>query len=368
MVVGGGVAGVEAAFALHELAADHTEVTLLSPDADFLYRPLAVREPFTKLAPLQFPLAEILADAGAHFVPDAFRWLDVAHRTVHTRGGRELGYAALLLALGARTKPLFKHAQTIDAGRVSAHLRGLLEEVQDGSLRRLVALVPSRAGWPLPMYELVLLLCSGARGRGVELELTIVTAEDGPLGAFGTPASDAVSSLLETEGIRVVTSPKFGVPAPGLVAVPGGLELEADRIIALPQCYGPSTPGVPKRARAGFIATDPYCRVRGMRGVYAAGDITDFPLKFGAVAGMQADTAARSIARLAGAEVELVPFTPVIDGALLGGTRPLYLSAHLIGGHCHRSTVSDVAPPRLESKLAASCLGPYLDARAPAAS
>jgi sulfide:quinone oxidoreductase len=366
LIAGGGVAGLEAALGLHALASERATVAVLSPDADFVYRPMAVREPFTAQTPQRYALTDVLTDAGAALVPDAFRWLDAPNQTVHTRDGQELFYDALVLALGARTRPLFKHALTVQGVRMGTHLRELLGELEAGSLRRLAAVIPTRSGWPLPMYELVLLLMSAARGRGIELEITLASAEESPLAVFGTPATDAVAALLAVEGIETVMSVSCEVPESGVVSLrPGTTTIEADRIIALPQFYGPSTPGVPKRARGGFIATDPYCRVRGLRNVYAAGDVSDFPVKFGAVAGLQADTAARTIARAAGAELDLAPFSPVIHGALLGGERPLYLSAHLIGHHCHRSTVSDTAPPVLDAKQAGGWLGPYLATRAP---
>jgi sulfide:quinone oxidoreductase len=366
VIAGGGVAGLEAAVALHELAGERAAVTVLSADADFVYRPRAVREPFTAQSAKRYALAQLLSDAGADLVPDAFLWLDAPNQTVHTRDGQELTYDALLLALGARTRPLFKHAMTVHGGRMSTHLRELLAELESGALRRVAAIIPTRSGWPLPMYELVLLLMSAARGRGIELEITLISAEDSPLAVFGAPAAGAVAALLASEGIQTAMSVSCEVPESGVVSLrPGTGTIAVDRVIALPQFYGPSTPGVPKRARGGFIATDPYGRVRGMRNVYAAGDVTDFPVKFGAVAGLQAATAARTIARAAGAELELAPFSPVIHGALLGGARPLYLSAHLIGHHCHHSTVSDTAPQSLEAKPAAGWLGPYLAQRTP---
>ena len=46
LVAGGGVAGLEALLALRHLAGDRVELSLLSPRADFSYRPMAVAEPF----------------------------------------------------------------------------------------------------------------------------------------------------------------------------------------------------------------------------------------------------------------------------------------------------------------------------------
>jgi hypothetical protein len=42
VIAGGGVAGLEALLALRALAADRVQLTLVSPAADFFYRPLAV--------------------------------------------------------------------------------------------------------------------------------------------------------------------------------------------------------------------------------------------------------------------------------------------------------------------------------------
>ena len=52
VIVGGGVAGLEALLALHDLAAGRVETTLVAPEPDFLYKPLLVEEPFD-LAPAE---------------------------------------------------------------------------------------------------------------------------------------------------------------------------------------------------------------------------------------------------------------------------------------------------------------------------
>lgn len=46
VIVGGGVAALEAALALRGLAEDRVGVELLAPEPHFWYRPLAVAEPF----------------------------------------------------------------------------------------------------------------------------------------------------------------------------------------------------------------------------------------------------------------------------------------------------------------------------------
>ena len=46
LIAGGGVAALEAMLALRALAADRVSVVLVAPDREFVYRPLAVAEPF----------------------------------------------------------------------------------------------------------------------------------------------------------------------------------------------------------------------------------------------------------------------------------------------------------------------------------
>jgi sulfide:quinone oxidoreductase len=143
---------------------------------------------------------------------------------------------------------------------------------------------------------------------------------------------------------------------------PGSRELRVDRIVALPELYGPPTPGVPGGADGGFIPVDVHCRVIGLERVFAAGDATDFAIKHGGIAAQQADTAAASIAALAGVEVECKSFRPILRGILLGGANPLYLSAVVTGGHGSASEISEAplwSPP---TKIAARLLAPYLDA------
>jgi NADH dehydrogenase FAD-containing subunit len=47
LIAGGGVAALEAMMALRAIAGDRVRITLLAPERDFHYRPMAVAEPFT---------------------------------------------------------------------------------------------------------------------------------------------------------------------------------------------------------------------------------------------------------------------------------------------------------------------------------
>lgn len=65
LVAGGGVAGLELALALRALAEERVSVEILAPETDFVYRPLAVVEPFRAGEVVSFPLPALVHAAGA---------------------------------------------------------------------------------------------------------------------------------------------------------------------------------------------------------------------------------------------------------------------------------------------------------------
>lgn len=365
VIAGGGVAGLEAALALRVLAGDRITITMLAPEAEFVYRPLRVGEPFAETSAPRYDLRDIAQDIGFELRQDGVRSLDGRQQIVHTTGGQEVGYDALLLALGARRHARFKHALTLDDRRLADQLRGIVQDVEAGYARELAFLTPRRMAWPLPLYELALMTARRAQETGQDVSLTLVTPEDRPLEVFGNAASAAVRRRLENRGVRVISSADCETPALGVVALhPHGHSLHADRVIALPELVGPAIPGVPRRDAHGFVPIDSYCRVLGLPAVFAAGDATSFPVKHGGVAAQQAETAALGIAALAGAPVHPERLHPVIQGVLIGGDGPLYLRARLTGPRGSASEASEEplwSPP---TKISARYLTPYLEARA----
>jgi sulfide:quinone oxidoreductase len=362
VIVGGGVAALEAALALRELGGERIATTILAPNPEFVYRPMTVREPFGYATAQRYPLDQIARDIGAELRTDSFKWLDPETNTVHTEAGQQLRYDALLLALGARLYPRYKHALTIDDKRMDELLHGLIQDIEGGYTHRLAFVIPSGKAWPLPIYELALMAAGRAYDVNVDLSITIATPEDTPLAIFGRDASDAVRQLLDENGIVTITSAHCEIHEPGRVAInPGSRELHVDRIVALPELHGPSVPGVPGGPVGGFIPVDVRCKVRGLDRVYAAGDATDFAIKHGGIAAQQADVAAQAIAALAGVAPAPDPFHPVIHGILLTGGKPLYLSAHVTGGHGSSSQIAEEPTWEPATKITARHLAPYLE-------
>jgi sulfide:quinone oxidoreductase len=363
VIAGGGVAALEAALALRELGGERFELTLIAPKAEFVYRPMTVREPFAYGPAEQHPLSEIAADVGAELLVDSLAWLDPQRRAAHTDSGAEVHYDAILLALGAQPHVRFPAAVTLDDTRLDEQLHGLLEDVDGGYVRQLAFVIPARVGWPLPIYELALMTARRAYEMGVELAVTIATPEESPLAVFGEGASGAVAALLGERGITTITSAHCEVPDGRHVVInPGDRTIDVDRVVALPELYGPAVRGL-AAGEHGMIPIDGHSRVLGVERVYAAGDATDFALKYGGIAAQQADAAAESIAALAGLPIEPAPVHPMIHGILLTGAAPLYLSARFTGGQGFSSEITDQPTWSPPTKIAAKYLAPYLEQR-----
>ena len=360
LIAGGGVAALETALALHDLAPELTEVSIVAPGQELVYRPMTVREPFAMERARRYPLAVIVAAAGAELIADELEWIDVGSRAAHTKSGGALPYDALMVALGAQAKPRYEHAITIDDRRLDEQLHGLIQDVEEGYVKSLAFVSPGRMPWQLPLYELALLTAGRAYDMDVELEVTIVTPEDSPLAIFGAGASNGVAAVLERAKIRTITSAYAEIPRTGEVVInPGDRRLHVDRVIALPELYGPGLRGLPLHEH-GFLRVDPFGRVIGTDRVYAAGDIIEFPVKQGGLASQEADAAAESIAALAGAAIEPKPFDPVIRGMLLTAEAPLYLTAKIAGGKGFSSELTDKPTWSPPSKIASRYLAPCL--------
>jgi sulfide:quinone oxidoreductase len=360
LIVGGGPAAVEAALRLRRVAGERVVTTVLCPNAEFDYRPLSVLEPFAGGAAPGYPLARIGADAGFTHRAGALGRVDAAGHAVETTEGERIAYDVLLVATGARSAPASAGVTAFTGSHADAEaLHGLVQDVEGGYVRRVAFVVPTGVGWPLPLYELALMLAERAFAMGVAVELHFVTPESAPLRAFGADASREVERLLESAGIVVHVAAHAEHPEPRRVRlVPGGEELKVERVVTLPRLEGPRIEGLPADAE-GFLVTDRFGRVAGVPDVYAAGDVTAFPVKQGGLACQQADAAAEQIARQAGAPVQPQPFAPVLRGMLLTERWARFLRRD-VTGHGDESQIAGRAlwwPP---TKIAGRELAGYL--------
>jgi sulfide:quinone oxidoreductase len=358
VIVGGGVAGLEALMALHDQAGERVEITLVAPDPDFVYKPLMVEEPFD-LGPAEQHALEPLADKlGAHFVQRAAVRVEPGEHAIELDDGSKLPYDFLVVAVGGRFRPALERARTFPSAGEPLRINEILRAGKGP--RRIAFVVPSGVTWALPIYEVALM----TQRRALDLELgdvrvVIVTPEEAPLAVFGPTASAAVAELLAGRRIEI----KLGAHVQEwdgheLVVAPGDRRIEAHEAVALPAMDGPPIGGLPKDAD-GFIPIDEHARVAGVEDVYAAGDGTNFPIKQGGLGTQQADAAAAHIAGRLGAAVLVEPFHPVLRGKLLTGEESLHLRADVGGGGGVEEASLDCLwwPPH---KISGRYLAPFL--------
>jgi sulfide:quinone oxidoreductase len=358
VIAGGGVAALEAALALRALSEERLEIELIGPEPHFWYRPLSVAEPFALGEAQHYELGALAAAAGATFTLGAVEGVDVAGHEARTSVG-DIPYDVLLVAIGVVPTTAVEGALTFRGPADTERIRALLEEIAGGIVRRLVFVVPSGAVWSLPLYELALMTANHLAAAEIEgVELLLVTPEERPLGLFGVQGSEAVRGLLEEHGIELLTSAHATAFTDGELRLAPDGRVHADRAVALPRLRGPRLDGLPQTLD-GFIPIDAHARVRDLEDVYAAGDVTNFPVKQGGIATQLADAAAESIAVRFGADLVPEPFRPVLRGLLLTGGRPRYLRRELTGV----GQVDTVSPEPLwwpPAKIVGRYLAPFL--------
>jgi sulfide:quinone oxidoreductase len=157
LIAGGGVAALEAALALRELAGDAVRVDILAPEPYFWLRPAAVAEPFALGSARHFDLSSLAASAGAGYLPGTLDGVDADAHVAHTTSHGTVPYDRLLIACGAVPATAVPGALTFRGPADTEAFTGLLGELEAGSVRRLVFAVPWGAVWALPLYELALM-------------------------------------------------------------------------------------------------------------------------------------------------------------------------------------------------------------------
>jgi sulfide:quinone oxidoreductase len=350
VIAGGGIAGLEALAALRRHLGAEPTIELLEANAELVERPMSVAAPFGPVTPRRFDLARIVADHGATLRPDRLASVDPPARELRTVRGEILGYDALLVAVGARADVAVPGALTFTGPRDVDALRKLLDDLAARRVHAVAFAVPPGVTWALPLYELALMTAASVPSA----EIVLVTPESAPLALFGPAGSDAVAAQLARAGIEFRPEATPQSFENGVLTLASGDTLAVDAVVAVPRLHVPPLPGVPQ-GEHGFIATDEFGRVDGLTDVYAAGDVTAFPVKQGGVAVRQAQAAATCIAADAGAPLRPEPFEPVLRDMMLTGAAPSYLES--AAGESLSADSPLWWPP---TKIADSYLVPYL--------
>jgi sulfide:quinone oxidoreductase len=259
------------------LGEDELHVDLLCREHRFEYRPLAILEPFDGTPAWTMELERFAADQDVRLVRDSLAAVEPDRRQAITAYSDRLAYDALLVCVGARAVRALPGAISFRGGRDAGAVRDALDAMRPGDRGTIAFAVPFGAFWTLPLYELAILAAARLHERGVKAQVVITSPEAAPLEAFGTDASIAVARLLDARGVEFVARARAVAAGAGEVELDDGRRIEARAVITLPDLVGRRVPGLRQDA-AGFIAVDEHGRVPGVDGVYAAGDVTTFPL------------------------------------------------------------------------------------------
>lgn len=362
-IVGAGTAGLEALLAARQRLGASIELRLVAPDRAFHYRPIRSEQALRPVPESSLAIADVTAELGADWVPDRVAAVHGADRQLLTRDGELVDFDYLLLAAGVSPHRTLHQGEVWQRGNDPRFLDRIIDDALAGEVNRVAIVIPRGARWPVPAYELALVLAW--RTSGAPIGISLITAEEHPLAALGTRASDLVLRELRDAGVRLQTgvevvdeprdrapqtSPELvlvqerpdqlpdaltGRPAdPARIRLGAGDEVEFDRLISLPAATGPAIAGLPTDA-CGFIAVDDAFQVRDSRRIWAAGGCIAAALVHGALAAAQADAAitaiAAAIAAPDGPGPALPSGLPELTGILLSGQRDEWLAQNPAG-------------------------------------
>jgi sulfide:quinone oxidoreductase len=327
-VIGGGFGAAELLLALRSLAEERVSLELIAPTTELPFRMASTGTAFGEGEVAIYDLERLAADVGASFRRDSAEAVAARAHRVRLSSGRVATYDAAVVALGARATVGVPGALTFRDQRDAHLVEGLVAELHDRAIRRLAFAAPAGVAWTLPLYELCLLTAAEIARHDLDVEVTFVTPERRPLAVFGDAGSTALDAALADRGVRLLSRTSPAGVMRGRLRLVSGEAVRADRVIAVPRLVGRRIAGVPADWN-GFVATDVRGGVPDRPDVFAVGDVTDFPVKQGGVATQQADIVAATLARRAGAPVDVPQARFVLGSQLLGLGEPLFLRAEL---------------------------------------
>jgi NADH dehydrogenase len=293
LVLGGGFAGlwaaVGAARRLDELhiGPDDVEITLINRDA---FHGIRVRNYEADLSDVRVPLDDVLAPVGVRTVLGDVTAVDPERRVVQVSTGAGLEtceYDRLVVALGSQlARPpitgLAEHAFDVDtyvgAARLAAHLESLSQG--PASVGQWTGIV---VGAGLTGIETACELPGRLRGvipRPARAgSPRVILADHSPqVGSdMGPSARPVIEQALRALGVETRLGVEVTAVSPEGISLRSGDRIAAATVV---WCAGmrahPLTQQIGReRDRFGRLPVDEFLRVRGVPGVFAAGDAAD---------------------------------------------------------------------------------------------
>lgn len=307
IIVGGGFGGLEVALYLRRRLAEKAAVTLVSEHAAFVYKPYLTHVPFG-LDPkdMRLSLPDLASAQGFRFQQGIAHAVDPERRMLRV-SEREMSYDGLFLATGAAARAkeevpgLRTHGFMIeredDMLRLRRALGQLQSEVRGGAQRRIVLLVPPGCQWAGALYELAFMLATWLTWKDARegVELLLLTAEHRFMDVFGPGVHEALQNELKERGIGARRWQQPRRAEQGALVFPEGGRLAYDLLIAAPSHEAAVRWKALPTDERGFLRTKTASRqVESHPDIYAVGDASDYPVKQGFLALLQADAAAEA--------------------------------------------------------------------------
>ncbi|MCG6860578.1 MAG: NAD(P)/FAD-dependent oxidoreductase [Chromatiaceae bacterium] len=285
-IVGSGFAALTAIQALRRVAAE-SDITLVSPKAEFVYYPGLIWVPtgLRSGEDLQIPLQSFFRRMRVNHLSAKAKGLRDGGRVLETTAG-DIENDGLVICSGGRYMkklPGIEHAILPCEGVAAAQrIRDRLREMDGGTIAMGFSGNPKepaamRGG---PMFEFLFGTDSHLRKqrRRDRFELVFFTPAEKPGNRLGPKAVAGLTEEMRKRDIRTHLGHKLKGFMPNKVMTEGG-EFDADLILFMPGMTGSlwfDSTDLP-RSEGGFIKADKQCRVVGMDRVYVAGDSGSFP-------------------------------------------------------------------------------------------
>ena len=337
VIVGGGLGGLELAF---KLVDDDYQVVLIDKNNYHQFPPLIYQVASGGLEPssISFPFRRLFQGKKDFFFRMAkVESVNTDKKTIKTTVG-EIDYDYLVLAFGAKTNFFGNkdiEATTLPMKSVSEAMR-----LRNTILRNLELALTEED--PARKQALMNIVVVGGGASGVEIagavaemkkniiardypdldssqmHIYLVNAADRLLSAMDPVSSKRAERDLKELHVHI-RQPQFATEyKDGILKTSGGLEIPTQTVIWVSGICANTVEGFPAESigHAGRFLTDRFCRVKGVKDVYAIGDVSlvegdeEYPLghpQLAQVAMQQAKTVAKNFKAMSKGK-ELKPF------------------------------------------------------------